>query len=68
VVSEKLCGHTTEGNGFTFRCDLSEGHRGLHAQRTKLRDHIETTNWGDDGLAWHATRGRLIDGRWERER
>jgi hypothetical protein len=56
------CGHTAHGGNGPFTCDLSEGHRGWHAQRVTLRrsngpgTYTETTNWGDDGLAIHASR------------
>lgn len=52
------CGHTARGAcGEVFTCTLTEGHKGLHAERVRLRDGVSVTNWGDDGLAPHATRG-----------
>ncbi len=54
----KECGHTASGNGFVFICDKLQGHKGLHAQRMQLRDGVETTNWGSDGKAPHATSDR----------
>lgn len=54
------CGHVAIGGSGDFVCDLPRGHRGYHAQRTKLRGasglYTSTTNWGDDGLAPHATK------------
>jgi hypothetical protein len=50
------CGHTARGNGLTFTCDKPKGHKGLHAQRTKLRDYTSVTTWGSDGLAPWATK------------
>jgi hypothetical protein len=50
------CGHTADGNGFTYVCDMPVGHTGMHRQRTQLHGSVSTTNWGDDGLAPHATR------------
>ena len=66
ATKTKLCGHEADGNGFDYKCDLPEGHKGLHAERVKLRgagqtEYTQTTNWGDDGLAPHATRGRSFD-------
>jgi len=54
--AKPLCGHTAHGNGFTYICDLKQGHTGLHRQRTQLRDSVSTTNWGDDGLSMYATK------------
>lgn len=56
VIKMSRCEHSASGNGFVFVCDLPAGHKGLHAQRTQLRDGPSTTNWGDDGLAPHATK------------
>ena len=60
---ETRCGHTAAGNGFTYSCDLPIGHKGWHEKRTKLRSSkppygpmVEYTNWGDDGLAMHASK------------
>lgn len=58
------CDHTATGHGFSYRCDLPAGHEGLHAQHDRLRGPhgstvAQVTNWGDDGLAPHATAGRL---------
>jgi hypothetical protein len=50
------CGHSTSGNGFYFTCDRAKNHQGLHKQRLQLRDSVSITDWGDDGLAPHATR------------
>ena len=55
TTTEK-CNHSTYGNGFYFTCDRAKNHKGLHRQRTPLRDTVSITNWGDDGLAPHATR------------
>jgi hypothetical protein len=53
------CGHTVTANGFVFICDLPKSHpTRLHEQRLQLRDHVSITNWGDDGLAPHATTDR----------
>ena len=52
------CGHTAEGNGFLFVCDLPKGHRDWHRQRKELRDGPSITNWGDDGLATWASKKR----------
>jgi hypothetical protein len=50
------CGHTARGfSGEAFTCDLPNTHHGLHAQRDHVRDRVEVTTWGDDGLASHAT-------------
>lgn len=59
----RLCGHEATGNGFDYVCDLPAGHSGLHRQRLQLRDSVSITNWGDDGLAPHATAGRLVAGK-----
>jgi hypothetical protein len=56
--SAELCGHIASGNGFVFVCDLPKNHPTLHRQHTQLRDRIEVTDWGDDGLAPHATTDR----------
>lgn len=50
------CGHTTEGNLGLLVCDKPKGHKGWHEQTTKLRGRIESTNWGNDGLAMHASK------------
>lgn len=51
------CGHTAEGfNGNLFTCELEPGHPGWHEQSVQLRDGIERTNWGDDGLSIHASK------------
>jgi hypothetical protein len=55
---KELCGHSASGNGFVFVCDKPKGHTGLHEQRTQLRDRVERTNWGSDGLAPWATKDR----------
>lgn len=57
------CGHTAE----TFDhgplvCELPQGHKGPHEQRTRLRDRIERTNWADDGTAIWA-RDPIVKGR-----
>lgn len=52
----RQCGHTATGHGFGYICDLPSGHQGLHRQRLELRDGVSITNWGDDGLAPHATK------------
>jgi len=53
---DEECAHMATGNGFVYRCDLPAGHTGMHRQRTQLRGSVSTTNWGDDGLAPHATK------------
>jgi hypothetical protein len=61
------CGHMCRGgDGVVRSCDLKAGHTGLHGKTIVLRGSMSgtyrsTTNWGDDGLAWHATRGRSYD-------
>jgi hypothetical protein len=52
----RRCGHVALGNGFEYVCTLKEGHAGLHEQRLQLERNISVTNWGDDGLAPHATK------------
>jgi len=59
ILTERTrCGHTTNGNGFSFVCDLDRGHKGLHQQTTQLRNGPSRTNWGDDGKAPWATSDR----------
>jgi len=53
---KQKCGHSTHGNGFHYECDKPVGHRGWHGQTTKLYEGSSTTNWGDDGLAIHASK------------
>jgi len=51
------CGHqATTADGQPLVCGLAAKHRGLHEQKTKLRDGDVRTNWGDDGLASWATK------------
>ena len=60
------CGHTASGSAGVYRCDLPEGHKGWHEQSVKLRatsppfdrTMTERTNWGDDGLAVHASKDK----------
>lgn len=56
MTTDRKCGHSATGNDFAYTCDLRAGHKGLHAQTDELRDGKQTTNWGDDGLAPHATK------------
>ena len=55
-MTRERCGHSAYGNGVLFVCDKPKGHGGLHEQKHRLRDRVERTNWGDDGLAAHATK------------
>jgi hypothetical protein len=57
-----VCGHVASGNGFVYVCDKRAGHTGWHEQRMQLRDGVERTNWGSDGLAMHASADRFKPG------
>lgn len=56
ALGRTRCGHTTDGNGFVWTCGRPAGHKGSHGASVRLRDGVSTTNWGDDGLALHATK------------
>jgi len=56
------CGHVAGSSNGVFVCGLPRGHRGWHEQAVRLRssrapysEYVERTNWGDDGLAVHAS-------------
>ena len=65
-----LCGNVNEGgDGVMRQCDKPKGHAGWHGETVTLRGagnepYQSTTNWGDDGKGIHASKGRLVAGRW----
>jgi len=73
-VTETCDSTNLGGDGILRQCDKKADHKGLHGQTVRLRGSREgekyasTTNWGDDGLGIHATKGRLIDGKWISDR
>lgn len=57
MMKKKKCGHLSMGgDGILRTCDRENGHKGHHGRTVQLRDGKSTTNWGDDGLAIHATK------------
>ena len=56
-MGKVICGHVAESGNGTFTCFLPVGHAGWHEESVRFRDgSTERTNWGDDGLAMHASR------------
>lgn len=57
ATDKVICGHQATGyDGGMFVCYLRAGHDGWHEETHRLRDgSVERTNWGDDGLAIHAS-------------
>ena len=56
-MGQVICGHACNSANGNWKCCLPAGHAGWHEEAFRLRDGtVERTNWGDDGLAVHASK------------
>lgn len=53
------CGDVAEGMLGPLVCVRPKGHGSWHESRVDLRDGVERTNWGSDGLSIFSSKDRF---------